>query len=156
MLRVLLNGGEQQAPVRFDGSFSIYEVPEGVHILDVDAPGYSFEQVRLEVLKHGKNGVKVKAMSQVEATRNRVFPYPLKLDPKGRQNYFEPREKFDITVYLKNPMVVMGIGVTLMAFVMPKMIENMDPEDLKKFKEEYKDKSDGGTSGLLKKSLAQQ
>jgi hypothetical protein len=32
----------------------------------------------------------------------------------------------------------------------------MDPEDLKKFKEEYKDKSDGGTSGLLKKSLAQQ
>ena len=45
VLRILLDGGAQQAPVRFDGSFSIYEVAEGVHLLDVDAPGFLFDQV---------------------------------------------------------------------------------------------------------------
>ena len=36
--------------------------------------------------------------------------------------YFEEREKFDITVYLKNPMVLMGLMMAFMAFVMPKMV----------------------------------
>ncbi|KAJ1492582.1 hypothetical protein T484DRAFT_1770527 [Baffinella frigidus] len=150
VLRILLDGGAQQAPVRFDGSFSIYEVAEGVHMLDVDAPGFLFDQVRLEVMKHGK-GVKVKATSQLEALRSKAFPYPLKLEPRGRQKYFEEREKFDITVYLKNPMVIMGVGVTLMAFVLPKMVENMDPDEVKKMKDDYKD--GGGTAGVMKKAL---
>jgi len=37
-------------------------------------------------------------LAQLEALRNKPFPYPLKLEPKGRQKYFEEREKFDITV----------------------------------------------------------
>ena len=36
--------------------------------------------------------------------------------------YFEEREKFDPTQYLKNPMVIMGLMAAFMAFVMPKMV----------------------------------
>ena len=34
----------------------------------------------------------------------------------------QDREKFDPTVYLKNPMVLMGLMAAFMAFVMPKMV----------------------------------
>lgn len=38
-----------------------------------------------------------------------------------------------------------------MAFVMPKMVENMDPEERKKIQEEYKK---GGHAQLLKSAIA--
>ena len=51
-----------------------------------------------------------------------VIRYPLQLEPLTRLKYFEEREKFDPTVYLKNPMVLMGLMMAFMAFVMPKMV----------------------------------
>jgi hypothetical protein len=51
-----------------------------------------------------------------------VIRYPLQLEPLHKLKYFEEREKFDITVYLKNPMVLMGLMMAFMAFVMPKMV----------------------------------
>jgi hypothetical protein len=51
-----------------------------------------------------------------------VIRYPLQLEPMHKLKYFEEREKFDITVYLKNPMVLMGLMMAFMAFVMPKMV----------------------------------
>ena len=53
-----------------------------------------------------------------------VIPYPLQLEPTQKLKYFEEREKFDPTVYLKNPMVLMGVMMAFMAFVMPKMVSS--------------------------------
>ncbi|EKX54339.1 hypothetical protein GUITHDRAFT_149982 [Guillardia theta CCMP2712] len=149
ILRVMLDGGKQQAIARADGSFTIYDVSEGVHSLDVDAPGWIFEQIKIDV-HYKRNELKVRASFNGDNVGKPV-KYPLTLQPSIRVKYFEEREKFDPTVYLKNPMVVMGIIAALMAFVMPKMVENMDPEEVKKLREEMK--KTGGTANALKSAM---
>uniref|UniRef100_A0A7S0F1Z4 ER membrane protein complex subunit 7 beta-sandwich domain-containing protein n=1 Tax=Hanusia phi TaxID=3032 RepID=A0A7S0F1Z4_9CRYP len=149
VLRVMLDGGKQQAIARADGSFTIYDVSEGIHSLDVDAPGWVFEQIKVDVY-YKRNELKVRAFFNGDNVGKPV-KYPLMLFPTMRVKYFEEREKFDPTVYLKNPMVVMGIIAALMAFVMPKMVENMDPEDVKKLREEMK--KSGGTANALKNAM---
>ncbi len=69
--------------------------------------------------------------------RRASVPYPLKLAPITRLNYFVEREKFDITSYLKNPMVlIIGLSAVMM-FIMPKMVENMDEGDKARLREQY-------------------
>jgi len=46
-------------------------------------------------------------------------------------------------------MVLMGLMVAFMAFVMPKMVENMDPEELEKFKQQQKE-GNSISSAMLK------
>lgn len=149
VFRVLLNGGVQQAPVRSDGSFAVYDVREGVHTLEVDAPGWYFEQIKLDVRRKGTQ-LKARATFNGESGGGKVLAVPLQLHPATRHKYFEEREKFDPTVYLKNPMVLMGLMAALMAFVMPKMVENMDPEERKKIQDDFKK---GGHSGLMKSAF---
>lgn len=107
VFRVLLNGGSKQAIVKSDGTFVLYDVAEGVHILEVDAPGWSFEQVKLDVHYRGDK-LKVRATLNGESG-GKVLPFPLQLHPNQKVKYFEEREKFDPTSYLKNPMVMMGL-----------------------------------------------
>ena len=44
-IRVLLDHGKWSAIARVDGTFSIYDVPEGVHFLHVHAIGWYFDPV---------------------------------------------------------------------------------------------------------------
>jgi len=107
VFRVILDGGLQQTIVKSDGTFALYDVAEGVHILEVDAPGWYFEQVKLDVHYRG-NKLKVRATLNGESG-GKVLPFPLQLHPNLKVKYFEEREKFDPTAYLKNPMVMMGL-----------------------------------------------
>jgi hypothetical protein len=107
VFRVLLDGGRQQAIVKSDGTFILYDVAEGIHILEVDAPGWSFEQVKLDVHYRGDK-LMVRATLNAESG-GKVLPFPLQLHPNQKVKYFEEREKFDPTSYLKNPMVMMGL-----------------------------------------------
>ena len=60
------------------------------------------------------------------------LPFPLPLEPLvAKPTFFEKREGFQWSAMLMNPMVLM-MGVTvLIMFVFPKMMANMDPEQLK-------------------------
>mmetsp|Transcript_27842 Transcript_27842/g.56990 ORF Transcript_27842/g.56990 Transcript_27842/m.56990 type:complete len:220 (-) Transcript_27842:403-1062(-) len=136
VLKVLLDGGKWQTPVRIDGSFTLYDVPEGSHLLEVAAPGWVFEQIQVDVVRKGKT-TKVKAYYNSDLLGGKAVHYPLRLEAAGIAKYFEEREKFNPLNYLKNPMVMMMLFVAIMAFVMPKMINNMDPEELERAKESY-------------------
>ena len=93
-------------------------------------------QVRLEVSSKGSQ-LRTKAYTNNEMVRRAALPYPLKLAPITKLNYFVEREKFDIMSYLKNPMVlIIGLSMVMM-FIMPKMVENMDEGDKAKFREQY-------------------
>mmetsp|Transcript_16353 Transcript_16353/g.39212 ORF Transcript_16353/g.39212 Transcript_16353/m.39212 type:complete len:225 (+) Transcript_16353:67-741(+) len=148
MLQVLLDGGQWKTPVRIDGSFTLYDVPEGSHLLEVAAPGWAFETLRIDVVRKGSS-TKVKAYFASEMLAGRPVAYPLRLEASGITKYYEEREKFNPASYLKNPMVLMMIFVGVMAFVMPKVVENLDPEEMARYKEEKK-KSGGSTMGALK------
>lgn len=74
------------------------------------------------------------------------LPFPLPLEPLvTKQTFFEKREGFQWSSYLMNPMVLMmGVSLLLMV-VFPKMMANMDPEQLAEMKEMQK----GGITGML-------
>eukprot|EP00980_Cylindrotheca_fusiformis_P011647 scaffold2751_cov131-Cylindrotheca_fusiformis.AAC.14 len=70
--------------------------------------------------------------------------YPLVLYPYAKYQYFEQRRGFSPFSMLKNPMVMMMIFSGVMMFVMPKMMEGMDPEEkaaMRKQMEAQKDPS---------------
>ena len=46
-IRVLLDHGKWSAIARIDGTFAIYDVTEGVHVLHVHAIGWYFDPVTL-------------------------------------------------------------------------------------------------------------
>jgi hypothetical protein len=55
--------------------------------------------------------------------------YPLVLYPFAKYQYFVQRRGFSLFSLLKNPMVLMMLFGGVMTFVMPKMMEGLDPEE---------------------------
>lgn len=75
---------------------------------------------------------------------------PLVLGPVARVAYAIPQQPWSLRSLLSNPMyVVMGL-MAVMAVAMPKMMESMDPEELKQMQEQM---GKGGTLGLLQGAL---
>ncbi|KJE93570.1 hypothetical protein CAOG_04337 [Capsaspora owczarzaki ATCC 30864] len=151
--RVLLNGGAMSAFVRLDGSFELLDVPSGVHLLEVVHPSYMFEPVRVEVSSKHNGRVRAKrayfgaapaAGSQQSSSQQSGLgssitgdnlAYPLKLQARGAAQFFQRREGVDIRGMLMNPMVLMMGVMLIMAYAMPKMMENMDPEERRQMEE---------------------
>uniref|UniRef100_A0A7S1J7N9 ER membrane protein complex subunit 7 beta-sandwich domain-containing protein n=1 Tax=Eutreptiella gymnastica TaxID=73025 RepID=A0A7S1J7N9_9EUGL len=123
--RIILNGGERFAYVQNDGSFEMPMVPTGSHLLDFDVPNFVFNQVRIDMSK--KKRGKIRATVS-ESGRIETVAYPLLMEPKSKATYFVPREEYNMSGILKNPMLLMMIFFGVMAFALPKMA---DPEEMK-------------------------
>ena len=54
--------------------------------------------------------------------------HPLELTAHASYQYYEPRQGFSIFALFKNPMLLMMLVMGGMMFMMPKMMENLDPE----------------------------
>ena len=79
--------------------------------------------------------------------------YPLRIQPNGQRGYFEQRPQVGLGYILRNPMMLMMLFSVGMMYLMPKMMENMDPEELKKMQEDQermkKQMSGGGLASLF-------
>ncbi|XP_020265633.1 ER membrane protein complex subunit 7 homolog isoform X2 [Asparagus officinalis] len=140
-IKVILNGGQSVSFVRADGYFSFYNVPAGTHLIEVVALGYFFSPVRIDISARNPGNV------QAALTENRRALHELVLEPLREEQYYEIREPFSIMSLLKSPMGLMMGFMLLMVFVMPKMMENMDPEEMRRAQEEMR--SQGGLAGML-------
>ncbi|KAJ3099678.1 ER membrane protein complex subunit 7 [Phlyctochytrium bullatum] len=133
----MIDGGASYAFVEEDGSFSI-DVPDGSHMLEVLAPGFFFNKVRLSV-----SGSSVLAYIHLDGTSwSRTGPAletPLELPCKGQFMYFMAREGFDIYSIFANPMMLMMGGSLLMFFLLPKMMSGLDPETLKEMQQRQRE-----------------
>jgi len=139
-VRIVLNGGAYSAIPRQDGSFVIHSVQPGTYLLEVQDVQSIWPMVRLEV--SAKAAGKLRAL----LTHNRQpVPFPLPLEPLvAKPVFFEKREGFQWSAMLMNPMVIM-MGVTLLIMVVfPKMMANMDPEQLKEMQQ-----MQGGLADML-------
>eukprot|EP00457_Paulinella_chromatophora_P016044 gb/GEZN01016765.1/.p1 GENE.gb/GEZN01016765.1/~~gb/GEZN01016765.1/.p1 ORF type:complete len:199 (-),score=33.75 gb/GEZN01016765.1/:206-802(-) len=125
--RVVLNGGEYTGLVRHNGNFVIHDLPRGNYVLDVHYTGYMFSQLSVS-LSPESAGAEVKAST---VGRNDRLAYPLSIRPVRQLQYFQVRPPIQYMSYLKNPMVIMMIFTGVMAIIMPRMMSNMDPEELK-------------------------
>jgi len=125
-VRVVLNGGAYSAIARQDGSFKLHAVAPGSYLLEVLDTQSVWPTVRLDV-----SATSGKARALLTHSRQ-PLPFPLPLEPLvAKPTFFEKREGFNWGGMLMNPMVLM-MGVTLLIMVVfPKMMANMDPEQLK-------------------------
>ncbi|ORX98970.1 hypothetical protein K493DRAFT_313391 [Basidiobolus meristosporus CBS 931.73] len=136
-VQVTLNKGEYSAYVAKDGSFKIQNVPAGNWLLEVRDNTYLYPKLRVETGHTGAKGIKVHYYlpnSEWEY-KGSIVPYPLKIVPFKKIDYFMVREGFSIASLFANPMMLMmGVSVVMM-FLLPKMMDNIDPEALKEIQE---------------------
>ncbi|KAK4742699.1 hypothetical protein SAY87_000700 [Trapa incisa] len=131
-VKVILNGGQRATFLRPDGYFSFPDVPAGTHLIEVAALGYLFSPIRVDV--SARNPGKV----QAALTENRRALNELVLEPLREEQYYEIREPFSIMSIVKSPMGLMMGFMLIVVFLMPKLMENMDPEEIKRAQEEMR------------------
>ena len=103
----------------------------GTYLLEVLGTNSVWPTVRPDV--SAKASGKMRAL----LTHSRLpLPFPLPLEPlMSKPVFFEKREGFQWSSILMNPMAIM-MGVTLLImFAFPKMMANMDPEQLKEMQQ---------------------
>jgi hypothetical protein len=133
--RIMLNHGEFSTYSRVDGSFSIYNVPPGIHVLDVQSTVYHFGQVKIQLLEDAMDTPKCLEYLYPGA-KKQAIKHPLVLKAIATYQYFEEKKGFSIFSILKNPMVMMmGFSAVLM-FLMPKMMEGLEPEEKERMKQQ--------------------
>ncbi|KAE8658243.1 ER membrane protein complex subunit 7-like protein [Hibiscus syriacus] len=131
MLHILLVGCNGSKLSGYGISIS-YNVPSGTHLIEVVVMGYFFSPVRVDV--SARNPGKVHAA----LTENRRGLNELVLEPLREEQYYEVREPFSVMSLLKSPMGLMLGFMLVVAFLMPKFVENMDPEEMRGAHEEMR------------------
>ena len=126
--RISLNNAEYTTYSRSDGSFVIYNVPPGIHQIDIHSPSHHFGQVKVQLLEESMDAPKCLEYTYPGAVKNPI-KYPLVLTPYATYDYFEPKRGFSIFGLLKNPMVLMMLVSAGLMMGMPKLMENLDPEE---------------------------
>ncbi|CAH2060482.1 unnamed protein product [Thlaspi arvense] len=147
-VKVILNGGQSVTFLRPDGYFTFHKVPAGTHLMEVSARGYFFSPVRVDVSArhHGK--------VQATLTETRRSLTELVLEPLKEEQYYEVREPFNILSLVKSPMGLMVGFMVVVVFLMPKLMENIDPEEMKQAQEEMRRQGVPSLSSLLPSAVA--
>ncbi|KAK9141768.1 hypothetical protein Syun_011168 [Stephania yunnanensis] len=141
--KVILNGGQQVTFLKADGYFSFYDVSAGTHLIEVSAMGYFFSPVRVDVSARNRGKV------QAALTENRKGLSELVLEPLREEEYYDVREPFSIMSLVKSPMGLMMGFMLIVMFVMPKLMENMDPEEIRRAQEEMRSQGVPSLANLL-------
>ncbi|KAI4316351.1 hypothetical protein L6164_024339 [Bauhinia variegata] len=144
--KVILNGGQRVTFLRPDGYFSFHNVPAGTHLIEVAAIGYFFSPVRVDV--SARNPGKI----QAALTENRRGLDEFVLEPLREEQYYEIREPFSVMSIVKSPMGLMVGFMLLVVFLMPKLMENMDPEEMRRAQEEMRNQGVPSLANLLPRS----
>ncbi|KAI2501484.1 Protein of unknown function (DUF2012) [Fragilaria crotonensis] len=126
--KIALNNGEKITYSRLDGSFAFYNVPPGIHLLDVHSHQLHFSQVKVQLLPDAMDSPKCIEYAYPGAPKN-VIQHPIHLKAHAKYEYFQPKQGFSPTMLLKNPMMLMMLVSIGMMFLMPKMMENLEPEE---------------------------
>lgn len=147
-LHVMLNGGAYTTLSRSDGRFTFLNIPPGRYVLDIISTTYMFSQYKIDISEAteeavvaGKNTDEIIRVLEYRypGAEKTVANYPLWIQPHLKLSYFLKREKFNfVRMIFQNPsMLMMGV-MALMAFALPKMMANMDPEERKKMQDDMK------------------
>ncbi|CAE6164703.1 unnamed protein product [Arabidopsis arenosa] len=156
-IKVILNGGQHVTFLRPDGYFTFHKVPAGTHLIEVYAMGYFFSPVRVDVSARHRGKV------QATLTETRRSLTELVLEPLRAEQYYEMREPFSVMSIVKSPMGLMVGFMVVVVFLMPKLMENIDPEEMKSAQEQMRsqgvpsltsliDLEENSTSKFLKRS----
>jgi len=130
------------------GEFEFQNIPLGVHSISVvgEANGFSSEAVKKKeddfvfpfvkvLVTENADGVVVGKCHMYYFLGGERVPLPscnnLRLPAISKVSYFEQKRPFSLMGLFKNPMLLMMLFGAGMTFIMPKMMEGMDPEQRK-------------------------
>jgi ER membrane protein complex subunit 7 len=146
-----------------DGTFAIYNVPPGIHLLDVQSTTHHFSQVKIQLLKEKMSEPKcleysypgaskqlmdcavVKAASTAATAAEDVEApafVSVTLTTVAMYDYFEKRSGFSFYSILKNPMILMMVFSVGIMYFMPTMMEGLDPEEKARMKKQMEMQQD--------------
>jgi hypothetical protein len=136
--------------VTTSGAFQMSSISSpGRYVIYVSHPMLRFDPVTVTVGADGSIKANVYDLGRPSEV---AAPYPLKMVATTYQSPYLAEEEFDAFQLLKNPMVVMGLVMLGMVWLMPKMQENMSPEEMKNMRKELEE--DGGfAASLIKKMI---
>ncbi|RYQ94417.1 hypothetical protein Ahy_B08g089320 isoform B [Arachis hypogaea] len=120
-----------------------HNVPAGTHLIEVAAMGYFFSPVRVDV--SARNPGKI----QAALTESRRGLTEFVLEPLKEEQYYEIREPFSIMSIVKSPMGLMVGFMLIVVFLMPKLMENMDPEEMRRAQEEMRNQGVPSLASML-------
>ena len=134
-MKVTLNQGERWAMSKFDGTFEFRNVKPGIYVVNVISTIHHFGEIKIDVRPSGK----VRALLFPYAGAKKVpTVYPLHFRVQGQHQYFVARPQLSILSIFRHPMILMMAPMMLMMFCLPKMMENVDPEELKQMQDKMK------------------
>ena len=146
--------GKLHARVRGDGTFVVRDAPAGTHVLRVRAVGLTYPPVEVRVRGRDESGDESSESGEVEVEATyaedrsvMLETKPLRLVPVSRAEYFEPASSVSLAGLMKNPMALMVIMSVFLAYVAPKILEGIDPEELQRMQEEMSGMTGGSISG---------
>ncbi|KAH7106420.1 hypothetical protein BKA62DRAFT_687108 [Auriculariales sp. MPI-PUGE-AT-0066] len=126
---VELDGGLRTAMIRRTGDFVIRDVDPGLYTISVNSQQFTFDHFLVDVTEDKYPLVHpYMPGTPLLPKPNTTYGYPMALIARKRNNYFVPRESFNVLGMFKNPMMLMMVGTAVMMFAMPWLMANMDPE----------------------------
>jgi hypothetical protein len=129
---VSLNGGASIATTDSTGSFTFYDVEPGIYSIEALSTTHMFPVVKVLYLEESMDkpkcnmyvypGAEKQAIADADCANNLVMPAVATYD------YFEKKPPFSVRGLFMNPMLIMMLVSGGAMYYMPKMMENMDPE----------------------------
>ncbi|TFY66191.1 hypothetical protein EVG20_g4902 [Dentipellis fragilis] len=154
--RVLLDNADAWGSITRDGRFVIPDVAPGTYLLSVVSHDHHFDQVmspthlhwtilipafffklRIDVPSEAELVPEVRPYvpgTPMNPASKVKMPHPIKLIPRLRNNYFVPKQSFNLVGMFQNPMMLMMVFAGAMMLGTPYLMKNMDPEMVEEFK----------------------
>ncbi len=140
---VTLNGGTHFAISDASGKFVFKDIGPGVYHLEVRSTVHSFPSVKIQLLEESMDQPKCNLYVYPGAEKQSVnCTSLLSLPALAKYDYFEKRQPFSIMSLFRNPMMLMMIFSGGMMYMMPKMMEGMDPEQKEQMAKQMQMQSD--------------
>ncbi|KAK9461369.1 uncharacterized protein V1516DRAFT_675770 [Lipomyces oligophaga] len=117
-------------------AFAFPNVTIGSYMLYVSNPDHIFPVLRVDISDADVAIYQAHRGNDWTVTGPRVA-YPIELKPIGPAVYYVPRESFNVLKLFKNPMLLVSLVTLVMVFVMPKMLNSLEPEQLKDLQERH-------------------
>jgi ER membrane protein complex subunit 7 len=150
--KVTLNHQDYVTYTKPDGTFSIYNVPPGIHLLDVQSTTHHFSQVKIQLLKEAMSepkcleyaypGANKQVLDCAKKDSTSSSSVHVTLTTVAMYDYFEKRSGFSIFSILKNPMILMMVFSVGIMYFMPQMMEGLDPEEKARMKKQMEMQQD--------------